>query len=416
MPGPATKLGSMTGHGGSVVGPGCPTVLINKVPAIRVGTDMHLCPMVTPGTPPIPHIGMTNIGPGVPTVLIGKMPASTVGDNFLCAGPPAPVVTGAFDVLIGTGGAGGGGGGGGGGAGAASTAQALKSGTISPVKGTETFPIEIQATLLECQPYMTPEAMDLQIKVIADACEAAGGVPQEEEQPMLTIADVVEILEEVEREEGYEAARFFSSHLEFPRLCDLTKAFIKGEDTNPENDPNQMPTRFMILYGADDSKLQQIDDHPDCADGEDYKLNVEYLRKSLISAGYEIAETGPYDDEVYMAHVRYQAGEMQGVSFEYDEEPSEDGTQKQTSHLKVSLEINPKAKSAQDDVYTLFSTDDAKTYVQSKTVKDDADKRNNTLDLVFTDLDTSLAYTLEVDPGAQGKTYVIFKNRPFGEW
>ena len=115
MPGPAAKLGSMTAHGGSVVGPGCPTVLINKMPAIRMGPDMHLCPMVTPGTPPIPHVGMTCVGPGVPTVLIGKMPAATIGDQFLCVGPPAPIITGAFDVIIGTGGGGGSGGGGGGG-------------------------------------------------------------------------------------------------------------------------------------------------------------------------------------------------------------------------------------------------------------------------------------------------------------
>ena len=47
-------------------------------PAARAG-DMHLCPMVTPGTPPIPHIG----GPipmGCPTVLIGGMMAARMGD------------------------------------------------------------------------------------------------------------------------------------------------------------------------------------------------------------------------------------------------------------------------------------------------------------------------------------------------
>jgi uncharacterized Zn-binding protein involved in type VI secretion len=126
----------MTAHGGSVVGPGCPTVMINKVPAIRVGPDMHLCPMVTPGTPPIPHVGMNNAGPGVATVMIGKMPASTVGDSFLCAGPPAPVTTGAFDVLIGTagpGGAGAGGGGAGGSAGAST--RAARATTPKKVKG-----------------------------------------------------------------------------------------------------------------------------------------------------------------------------------------------------------------------------------------------------------------------------------------
>ena len=38
-------------------------------PAARL-TDMHACPMVTPGLPPIPHVGGPIIGPGVPNVLI----------------------------------------------------------------------------------------------------------------------------------------------------------------------------------------------------------------------------------------------------------------------------------------------------------------------------------------------------------
>ncbi len=59
-----------------------------------------MCPMVTPGTPPIPHLG----GPipvGCPTVLIGGMPAARVGDLAICVGPPATVVMGSPTVLIG---------------------------------------------------------------------------------------------------------------------------------------------------------------------------------------------------------------------------------------------------------------------------------------------------------------------------
>lgn len=55
-------------------------------PAARI-SDMHVCPMVTPGTPPIPHVG----GPitvGCPTVMIGFMPAARVGDMATCVGPP----------------------------------------------------------------------------------------------------------------------------------------------------------------------------------------------------------------------------------------------------------------------------------------------------------------------------------------
>ena len=69
-------------------------------PAARL-SDMHTCPMQTPGTPPIPHIGGPIIGPGVPTVLLGKMPAAVVGDSCTCVGPPDSIVKGSATVLIG---------------------------------------------------------------------------------------------------------------------------------------------------------------------------------------------------------------------------------------------------------------------------------------------------------------------------
>jgi uncharacterized Zn-binding protein involved in type VI secretion len=57
--------------------------------------------MVTPGLPPIPHVGGPIIGPGVPTVLIGGLPASVVTDKATCVGPPDVVVKGSMTVLIG---------------------------------------------------------------------------------------------------------------------------------------------------------------------------------------------------------------------------------------------------------------------------------------------------------------------------
>lgn len=69
-------------------------------PAARL-TDMHACPMQTPGLPPIPHVGGPIVGPGVPTVLIGNLPASVVGDNAVCVGPPDVVVKGSATVMIG---------------------------------------------------------------------------------------------------------------------------------------------------------------------------------------------------------------------------------------------------------------------------------------------------------------------------
>ena len=95
---PAARMGDMTAHGGSIV-VGMPTVLIGGQPAARLG-DMHTCPMVTPGTPPIPHVG----GPitlGSATVLIGGQPAARMGDMATCVGPPDTIAAGCPTVLIG---------------------------------------------------------------------------------------------------------------------------------------------------------------------------------------------------------------------------------------------------------------------------------------------------------------------------
>jgi uncharacterized Zn-binding protein involved in type VI secretion len=68
------------------------------LPAARI-SDLHVCPMATPGTPPIPHVG----GPitvGAPTVLIGFMPAARVGDMCVCVGPPDTIAMGSTSVMI----------------------------------------------------------------------------------------------------------------------------------------------------------------------------------------------------------------------------------------------------------------------------------------------------------------------------
>jgi len=69
-------------------------------PAARL-TDMHVCPMVTPGVPPVPHVGGPIMGPGMPTVLIGGMPAAVMGDMCTCVGPPDSIIKGSVTVLIG---------------------------------------------------------------------------------------------------------------------------------------------------------------------------------------------------------------------------------------------------------------------------------------------------------------------------
>lgn len=92
---PAARVGDMTAHGGVIIPPGCPTVLISGMPAARMG-DMHTCPMVT-GT--VPHVG----GPitmGSMTVLIGNLPAARVGDMATCAGPPDTIIPPACPTVL----------------------------------------------------------------------------------------------------------------------------------------------------------------------------------------------------------------------------------------------------------------------------------------------------------------------------
>ncbi len=69
-------------------------------PAARLN-DLHVCPMVTPGVPPVPHVGGPILGPGCPTVLIGGLPAAVVGDLAVCVGPTDTVIQGSATVMIG---------------------------------------------------------------------------------------------------------------------------------------------------------------------------------------------------------------------------------------------------------------------------------------------------------------------------
>lgn len=64
-------------------------------------TDMHVCPMLTPGVPPIPHVGGPIVGPGAVTVLVCGMPAANVGSMCVCVGPPDVIVKGSMTVLVG---------------------------------------------------------------------------------------------------------------------------------------------------------------------------------------------------------------------------------------------------------------------------------------------------------------------------
>lgn len=90
---PAARVTDTSTHGGTIVGPGMPTVLIGGMPA-AVATDQHICVL-----PPNVHQPTASPFPvGSATVLIGGKPALRVGDVCLCG---ATAAVGSPTVIIG---------------------------------------------------------------------------------------------------------------------------------------------------------------------------------------------------------------------------------------------------------------------------------------------------------------------------
>lgn len=89
----AARLTDTTTHGGTIIGPGEPTVLIGGMPAAVIG-DNHVCSL-----PPNTH--QPTVSPfiaGSGTVLIGGKPALRVGDSCVCG---ASAAVGEPTVVIG---------------------------------------------------------------------------------------------------------------------------------------------------------------------------------------------------------------------------------------------------------------------------------------------------------------------------
>lgn len=80
----AARMGDTTTHGGTIMGPGIPTVLIKGKPAGVMG-DNHVCSI--PANAPHPNPSPFIIGST--TVLIGGKPALRAGDSCVCGASPA---------------------------------------------------------------------------------------------------------------------------------------------------------------------------------------------------------------------------------------------------------------------------------------------------------------------------------------
>jgi Type VI secretion system (T6SS), amidase effector protein 4 len=77
--------------------------------------------------------------------------------------------------------------------------------------------------------------------------------------------------------------------------------------------------------------------------------------------------------------------------------------------LKVRLKgVNPEDAEHQDDTFTLYSED--RSYEVIQNVSNDVMGGNESLELKFLEMDYSLKYSLEINPGAQGDPYFLFEN------
>lgn len=81
----------------------------------------------------------------------------------------------------------------------------------------------------------------------------------------------------------------------------------------------------------------------------------------------------------------------------------------------VRLNIDPDDEDAHNDAFTLYSTDDAKSYSQTLTVRDDKKPGDSYTDLKFTGMDKDLKYTLKIDLGNDLQPYFLFENTAFGD-
>lgn len=75
----AARVGDTTNHGGTIVGPGCATVMIGGMPASVMG-DNHVC-VIPPNTG---HITSSPFPMGSATVMFGGKPAIRTTDSCIC--------------------------------------------------------------------------------------------------------------------------------------------------------------------------------------------------------------------------------------------------------------------------------------------------------------------------------------------
>jgi len=83
----AAPITSPCEHGGTILAPSMPTVIVGEMPAAGLAS-FHVCPSFTG---PVPHVGGPVIAAIAATVIVGEVPHAVEGDMAICVGPPDSV-------------------------------------------------------------------------------------------------------------------------------------------------------------------------------------------------------------------------------------------------------------------------------------------------------------------------------------
>jgi hypothetical protein len=128
----------------------------------------------------------------------------------------------------------------------------------------------------------------------------------------------------------------------------------------------------------------------------DYSLEVDLGKEGAPQLAFE--------------NVPYR--ELAGLSWQLLP-PESESDQPPTGDLRVRIAMNPDEARSKDDRFILTSDDGA--FRQVKSVKDDLEKGDDSLDLLFTGLPRNKAFQLEHDPGKEGRPVVVFADVPYDQ-
>ena len=128
----------------------------------------------------------------------------------------------------------------------------------------------------------TPKALAFAVNLVNKLVINSGNV--------FTLRQLVDKLISLEKDKGYDAALLASKQINYTEVCDLVQL------GDPRNDPNIMPSRFMLLPGCDDESLKakgNLNEAPWSIaknSGQPELISVENLRRNLALEGFLTAD------------------------------------------------------------------------------------------------------------------------------